>query len=312
VKPDGCVRILPVALRSGLLCAVAALVCLTGCKNPGEGPPTKVALTAASDTTIRISWKIPVGALPDSYVLAFQETGQSTWQDFGTATDSAKDAYHNPRGKTGRYRVTSVFGGRSYSATQTPTSEPVHSAAMPVGELNSTSYPAYGWDRDSGTGSVFTMKYASNADNVDFYITDWTTGKGGQYYAASPDLAPNEPGGAGLVPAGAWRTAGLSLLPADQQSPLPAYNSGAYADNLLLRTDSTFAAVLCTDSVWVFDTTLVIDTTTEIDTTTLVDTFPIVERRYGLVLFGSPDTISGTVPVETRFQLIPNLRLIQH
>jgi hypothetical protein len=51
------------------------------------------------------------------------------------------------------------------------------------------------------------------------------------------------------------------------------------------------------------------DTTVTADTT---DTVVTVSRHYALVRLGSPDTVSGTVQVETWFQRIKGLRLIQH
>ena len=289
------------------------LLLVGGCGNLSEGPPTKPLLTAASDTTIRISWTAPGGSVPDSYVIAFKSTGTSEWLDVGSATDSATKADHNPLGRTGSYRVTAIFGSRSYPATQTPTSAPVHTGATAVGELNSTVYSGYGWDRESGAGSIFTMGYASNAERVDFYITDWSTGFAGpDYYVASPDWGPYEPGGAGFVPVGPWRPNGFIPLSEGEQSPLPAFDSTRYTNNLKLGSDSTLAAVVCTDTAVTFDTTFIIDTTSTIDTTIAVDTLATVIRHHALVRFGSPDTLSGTVPVEAWFQRISNLRLIQH
>lgn len=295
MKPNGWVRIRVDVLFTGLLVLAA------GCANLGDGPPTELLLTAASDTTIRISWTAPAGSVPDSYVIAFMETGTSAWLDVGGATDSATQADHNPLGRTGRYCVSAIFGSRSYPATRTPTSAPVPTGATTVGELNSLVYSGFGWDRDSGTGSIFTMGYASNADRVDFYITDWSTGFAGPaYYAASPDWGPYEPGGTGLVPVGPWRPNGLICLSEGEQSPLPAFDSTRYTNNLKLGSDSTLVAVVCTD------------TTVTIDTTVAIDTLVTVNRRYALVRLGSPDTVSGTVQVETWFQPIKGLRLIQH
>ena len=307
MKPNGPVRIQVGALFAGLLVLAA------GCGNLSEGPPIKLRLTAASDTTIRINWTAPSGSVPDSYVIAFIETGTSAWLDVGSATDSATEADHNPRGRTGRYRVSAIFGSRSYPSTQTPTSAPVHTGATTVGELNSAVYSGFGWNRDSGVGSIFTMGYASNADRVDFYITDWSAGfVGPDYYVASPDWGSHEPGGTGFVPVGSWRPNGFNSLSEDVRSPLPAFDSTRYASNLKLGSDSTIMAAVCTDTIVTFDTTLTIDTTTTIDTTVTIDTLRTVTRHYALVKLGSPDIASGTVPVETWFQRIGDLRLIQH
>jgi len=310
VRPDGRVRIHAEVLLAGLL---VALVCGTGCGQLSEGPPTDLLLTAASDTTVRVNWTPPAGGVPDSYAVAFAETGTSAWLDFGTAKDSATYADHNPLGRTGRYRVSAVFGGRSYPAVATPTSAPVHTRAMDVGELNSAVYSGYGWDRDSGDGSVFTMGYASNADKADFYITDWATGCAGPTYSmASPDWGPYEPGGGGFVPVGSWRPNGFMYLSEDVQSPLPQFDTTRYTNNLKLGLDSTLAAVVCTDTAFTIDTTITIDTTFARDSVVTIDTFVSVVHHYALVKLGSPDVANGTVPVETWFQRISDLRLIQH
>ncbi len=307
MKPKGRVRIRVDVLFTGLLAVVA------GCANLSEGPPTELRLSAASDTTIRIRWTAAGGSVPDNYVISFMETGTSAWLDVGSATDSATQADHNPAGRTGRYRLTAVYGGRSYSSMQTPTSAPAHTGSALVGELNSPVYSGFGWDRDSGAGHVFTMGYASNADRVDFYVTDWSTGVAGpEYYAASPDWGPREPGGVGFVPMGAWRPNAFLFLSEGGQSPLPAFDSTRYANNLRLDSDSTLIAVVCTDTAIAFDTTLVIDIAQTIDTTIAVDTLATVIRHYALVKFGATDTVNGTVPIEAWYQRIGNLRLIQH
>jgi hypothetical protein len=174
----------------------------------------------------------------------------------------------------------------------------VHTGATAVGELNSNVYSGFGWDRDSGTGATYTMGYASNANRVDFYITDWWAGFAGpDYHAASPDWGPYEPGGTGLVPVGPWRPNGFTYLSEGEQLPLPAFDTSRYTSNLRLRLGSTLAAVVCTDTIIIADTT---------------DTFVTVTRHYALLKLGSPDTVSGTVQVETWFQPISDLRLIQH
>ena len=163
------------------------------CDSTG-GAPTGVELSAASDTTVRISWVAPAGALPDGYIAAFMETGTSTWVDFDTVNDSATATDHNPLGRTGSYRVTAVFGSKAYEAAENPTSAPVHTEATLVGELNAAGLAGYGWERDSGNGATSAVTYASNADRVDFYITDWATGFAGPgYYIASPDWALTVP-----------------------------------------------------------------------------------------------------------------------
>ncbi|MBN2465336.1 hypothetical protein JXD38_06905 [candidate division WOR-3 bacterium] len=293
MKPTGRSR-----MPSGgfLVPLLVVLICTAGCGRLDEGAPTEVVLTAASDTTVRVSWVAPGGHLPDSYVVAFMEIGSAVWLDVASAADSVEQTDHNPLGRTGRYRVTAVYGGRSYPAAQAPTSTPVHTIAMAVGELNNAVYSGYGWDRDSGVGSLSTMEYASNAARVDFYVTDWTAGfSGPDYYVASPDWGPCEPGG-GLVPTGSWRPNWLTSVSGSELS-LPPFDSTVYASSFKLAEDSTLVAVVGTDTVIFADTT---------------DTFATVRRHYAIAKFGRPDTIAGTVQVETWFQRISDLRLIQH
>jgi hypothetical protein len=87
------------------------------------------------------------------------------------------------------------------------------------------------------------------------------------------------------------------------QSPLPPFDSTRYTNNLKLGLDSTLAAVVCTDTFVTVDTTDTIGTT---------DTLVAVRRHYALVKLGRPDFGNGTVQVETWFQRISDLRLIQH
>ena len=277
----------PVRFVRLLFVAAVAALALTGCESFTGGAPTDVKLGAATDTTIRVSWAAPAGGAPNRYVVAFMETGTSAWADFDTVTDSATTTDHNPLGKTGKYRVTAVFGTSTYAAAETPTSAPVHTEATLVSELNATGLPGYGWARDSGNGAAFAMTYASEADKVDFYITDWATGYAGPDYAiASPDWGPNEPGGTGVVPPGNWRATAFGPMPASEQAPLPAYKDSTYGNNLELVADSTLVAVY-TGPAW-------------------------ADRYYALVKLSGPDTGNGTVRVETWFQLIKGLRLIQH
>jgi hypothetical protein len=154
---------------------VVFALALTQCESTG-GAPTDIALTTATDTTVRVSWAAPAGGAPDSYVVAFMATGTSAWVDFDAVTDSATTTDHNPMGKTGKYRVTAVFGTSIYAAAETPTSAPVHTEATIVSELNAAGLSGYGWTRDSGNGVTFAMIYASKAAEIDFYITDWATG----------------------------------------------------------------------------------------------------------------------------------------
>ena len=99
---------------------LAAAILAAGCGGTGS-PPSEVVLSAATDTTVRVSWTEPSAGPADSYVVSFKETGTADWVDFGVATDSMTWADHNPQGRTGEYRVRAVFGG---TGMRRPTRQP--------------------------------------------------------------------------------------------------------------------------------------------------------------------------------------------
>jgi hypothetical protein len=258
---------------------VAAALLAAGC---GTGaPPSDIVLSAATDTTVRVSWTEPAAGPADSYVVSFKETGTEDWVDFRVATDSMTWADHDPQGKTGEYRVRAVYGGKAYEATETPTSTPVHTGPLTVSELNGPGLSGFGWTRDSGRGSPYAMTQAGSANRVDFYVTDWVAGFAGPtYYIASPDLGPGEP--SGIVPAGSWRVSAFTSLLAGGTRPLPAYPSASYHDYTEVPSTPALIGVYTADSC------------------------------YALVRIDSVDVASGTVHLTTWFQLVKGLRLIQH
>jgi hypothetical protein len=126
------------------------------------------------------------------------------------------------------------------------------------------------------------MKEASNAANVDFYISDWSTGfSGPEYSVASPDEAPNDPGG--VAPTGSWRINSYTNLLANEQAALPVHSNTAYFNFTDLTTDPA-----------------------------IVGCFTTADGYYAVVKFSGYNTGAGTVQVETWLQHIKGLRLIQH
>lgn len=257
--------------------AAAALV-LTQCDTITGGAPSGVKLEAATDSTVKVSWTAPTEGTPDKYYVAFMETGTSSYADFDTVT--ATTVEHDPGGKTGKYMVTAVFGSETYDAANTPSSAPIHTAATEVSELNAAGSSGYGWDRTPGDGGTFSMASAANAASVDFYVSDWAaTSAGDPYYLISPDLGPTDPGN--VVPTGSWRVNGLAG-PVTEQGPLPAHVTGNY----FTQQELTQYPFFC--GVWTAD------------------------GYFGLAKVTDYNPTAGTVKIETWFQPIQGLRLIQH
>jgi hypothetical protein len=257
--------------------AVTALV-MTGCTSVTGGAPTGVTLTMATDSTVEVTWNAPTEGSPDKYYVAFMATDASAYTDFDTVTLTSVE--HNPIGKTGKYKVTAVFGKETFDAATTPSSAPIHTAATEVSELNASGSSGYGWGRTGGDGGTFSMKSAANAGSVDFYVSDWAaTSNGDPYFLISPDLGPTDPGN--VVPTGSWRLNGLAG-PVTEQGPLPAHVTGNYFSQQELTQYPFFCAVYTADGY------------------------------FGLVTVTDYNPSAGTVKVESWFQVIKGLRLIQH
>jgi hypothetical protein len=258
--------------------AAAALV-LMQCDTIAGGAPTGVTLAAATDSTVKVTWTAPTEGAPDKYYVAFMETGASAYTDFDTVT--AATAEHDPDGKTGKYKVTAVFGKETYPATTTPGTAPIATAATSVSELNATGNAGYGWDRTAGTGATYTMMQAGSAANVDFYITDWATGFAGPLYSiASPDEEPGDPGA--VQQSGSWRVNGFSDALTSETNPLPVHSTATYHNYTDLVDDPSLVGCYTADGY------------------------------YALVKLSSYNTGAGTVSAQSWFQIIKGLRLIQH
>jgi hypothetical protein len=257
--------------------AVAALT-MTRCTSVTGGAPTGVTLAAATDSTVKVSWTAPTEGTPDKYYVAFMATDASTYTDFDTVTTVTVD--HNPAGKTGKYKVTAVFGSETFDAAETPGTAPIPTAATTVSELNASGNAGYGWDRTASTGSTYSMTVAGNAASVDLYITDFATGYAGPTYSiASPDLGPTDPGA--VVPTGSWRINAFSDPLTSETAPLPAHSTITY-HNFTDLVDPILVGCYTADGY------------------------------YALVKLSSFNVGAGTVSVQTWFQPIKGLRLIQH
>lgn len=257
--------------------AVAALT-MTRCTSVTGGAPTGVKLAAATDSTVTVSWTAPSEGTADKYYVAFMATGASTYTNIDTVTTTS--VVHDPAGMTGTYKVTAVFGSTTYDAATTPSSAPIHTAATSVSELNATGNAGYGWDRTAGTGATYSMAQVANAPDVDFYITDWATGfTGSSYYVYEAAGCTSDPGA--VVTSGSWKNCGFSAT-VSEAGPLYPHVTGNYFNQQELTQYPFITGVYTTDGY------------------------------FAMVKVTGLNSGAGTVTVESWFQPIKGLRLIQH
>ena len=251
-----------------------------------RGAPDSLKLTAATDSTVHLAWSAPTDSTtPHRYVVIFTETG-STHSDSVGGTDSL-GFVHDPVHRTGRYQVAAVYDSGRVTSTEAPSTAPITNTFQSVPELSVPGVnTGYGWDRMTGQAELHDMTNADTASVVDFYVSDFAPGYSGPNYdIASPFLAPQDPGGGSLIPhSNYWHLNTFAYLDssATENDPLPRYLQSRYRDS------------------------------------TVLDSFPILaachteDGYFALINASSIDTTSGTADIETWFQLIPNLRLIEH
>lgn len=273
------------------IAAAAALV--VGC-TPLGGPPLNLMLSAASDSTVLVTWTSPAEGTADNYLVYFRgvrDTGYTLLADtIGTTFE------HNPRGGTGHYKVSAKFGSATYDANDTlATTVPVHTDSLAIYELNvDSSRSGFGWDSLTGKGRVLSMAQATNAPLVDFYCSDLGTGRGHlPWVIISPDQAASKDSGAvGIVPGAPWHKNGFHNIIGIgmEQAPVPGYDS--LPPNYFVYTE-------------------VSQTPSLVPVYTNYDKYE-EKRHYALIKVHSVDTLAGRMVVETWYQRVPRLRLMQH
>jgi hypothetical protein len=270
--------------------ASLALVMMVGCGSETTGSdPQNFALSASSDgLSVVLTWVEPTDGPPDHYIVYFKELGAADWVVEATLDGNVLTYTHDPSEATGDYYVAADFGGTEYDSG-IETTIPVHTAAMQIYELEAAGNAGYGWGLSSDfTGTTYSMADDANAALVDFYITNFINDPAGgpwptPYSIASPDLAPNDPGGS-FVPTANWRQNWFSDPIVDPQAALPNYGA------------TTF-----------FNYTEGIETSP-----TYIGVYLGTEEYYGLVMFSGVNTTEGSINVESWFQTVPGLRLIAH
>lgn len=244
---------------------------------PG-GPPTGFRLEAATDTTVRLLWEPPLEGEPNFYRLMFKEVGGA---GFSVIAETLAYVFeHNPHGLTGTYKIAAVFGATAYEDTITLSTLPIQTGSVTVNELSTGATCGCGWNREMGIAYVFPMLDTIYCNSVDWYCTDFAVGSNGPvYYAASPDTAVFDTGGA--VPPGPWRNTPLALL-ADEQGPVPLAGDSAYQKAVRLNAAGVCFG-LCT-----------------------------VDGYYCIVKVTQLRISQGDIRVRAWFQPVRGLRLLRH
>ena len=261
---------------------IAVISLLVGCGVIG-GPPANLQIAAATDTTVQLIWTTPPEGMPDNYRIYFCPAGETAFVAIGETT--ASTFIHTPHGLTGKYQISALFAGREYKSATILTTIPVHTAPKTISELDGTGNAGYGWNFDSGYARSYSMRQAENAQNVHFYLTDFSTGTGLPYRLASPSMGPSDP--SGVVPTAAWDSTGLTDPLTDENTALPPVNSTKYFNY------------------------------TTIPETTLPALFGVYipgenKGHFALVKVNRLNRANATVELESWLQLVPGLHLIHH
>jgi hypothetical protein len=249
------------------------------------GAPTHLVLTAATDSTVNIAWLAPTdsGYIPSRYVIRFEETGTTGFDSIGDTTSLS--FVHNPWHRTGRYRVEALYDTDTVPSVEAPSTAPQWNSPLTIPELSVTGQnTGYGWDRTSGEAYLYDMTVVDSFAKVDFYFTDFAPGFAGpKFYVASPDTAPHDPGGS--VPSWSWHITEFSHL-----------DSTATEDSILPRfIPSRYRNISVLDSL-----------------PRLVAWYTTFDDHYALLRVSNINTTNGTADIETWFQKIKGLRLIEY
>lgn len=265
---------------NGAAAGFAVLFALVACSTADRRVPGRPALSAASDSTVRLVWAEPADGTPDAYLVYFKPVNESL---FTLVAEPETAGYeHFPSGLTGSYRVAARYGAETYTAGATLSTVPVRTDTVVLAELNASGNSGYGWNRATGRGRTYSMREAASAASADFYITDFKPAGISQppYSVAGAHMGQSDPGA--VVPIGSWREV-LITDPLDSGSgPLPSEREQVYYNfGDITRRPSNHGCFTA-------------------------------DSHYALVAVVDVDTASRRARVVTFFQLVANLRLVAH
>ncbi len=269
------------AARPGLWAAgLFVFVGLAALRCGPEKAPLNLRLKADTDSTVKVIWSVPVDGSPDKYLVYFKAVGETSYSLVAETT--ANLWTHNPLGATGWYRVEAKYGEQTYPASTDASTVPARTDTVALAELNAAGNSGYGWSRRSARGRTYPMTDVHSVSSADFYVTDFKSSNANQqpYSLASPDMGPSDPGG--VVPTDSWRVSCFTDTLPDENAMLPSFSETVYFNYSDILTSPCNIGCFTADS------------------------------HYALVKVVGVDVENCWVRVETWFQLVPGLRLMQH
>lgn len=256
-----------------------------GDEEAGSSPQNFAIVATIDGLSVVLSWEEPIDGEPDHFIVYFREVNTMDWVEEAELDGDVLTYTHDPLEMTGDYYVAADFAGVEF-ISGTLTTIPVETATMTLGELNAVDFAGYGWDITTDfMGSTFSMIESANIPLVDFYLSNWDGGIALTPYGIwAPDQAATDPGNLGGVPVGAWRTTAIgNALIANPQEALPEHTVMNYAQYVDMNSFPAYVAVYTVDGYYAL-----------------------------LHVPTPPNTIDGTVDVESWFQSVEGLRLIAH
>ncbi len=268
---------------AGVLTVVVGLLIFAGCPEPITNiePPASISISADNTgTRVILTWEASPTEDIDGYIIYFKPlNGSFSPIDTVAATETQYEV--DPNGVSGDYHITAYKGDTESDPTNDVSTIPYHTAPTDLYELNGSGSSGYGWDRTSGQGNTYPMSQASSADFVDFYLTNFALGYSTlPYYLASPDVSQTCDDST-IVPSASWRVNGIKGVTQEEaNSLLPA--AGNYVNYEELIGQAYYGV-------------------------------HTADNYYGVIYTnGAPNTQDGTQSVETWFQLVSGLRLVNH
>jgi hypothetical protein len=271
-------------LGIGLL-SLAFVFVACGDEEAGSAPQNFAIVATADGLGVVLSWEEPLDGQPDNFLVYFREVNTTDWIEQAELAGDELTYTHDPTDMTGDYYVAADFGGVMYDSGIL-TTIPVHTATMTLGELNAVDFAGYGWDITTDfMADTYSMIVATSIPLVDIYLSNWDPGITAMPYGIwAPDQAVTDPGNLGGVPAGAWKlTAIYEDIINDPQAPLPEHTTLTYVQYVDMDNYPAYVGIYTVDGYYAL---LHVPTT--------------------------PNTINGTVDIESWFQTVEGLRLIAH
>ncbi len=244
-------------------------------------PPTNLIISADnSGKMVVLRWDASPTEEIDGYAICFKPIG-SEFRRVATVDPSVTQTTINPLGKAGYYHITAFKGEFESEPTEDVSTVPVHSSTTTIYELGADGNSGYGWNRETGEGTTYAMNVSANARYVDFYITNFTRRyTATPYYIASPDVS-QYCADSSIVPPAHWKSNGIKLISSiEADSVIPA--AGNYLNYEYLGSNSYYGIH--------------------------------TEDNYFAVVhaIGVYNPQNGTQDIETWFQLVRGLRILNH